>query len=354
MRWFCLLCLLPITLSAAPIDTFYGVIEVEEPILLELIENPIFQRLKSLHQYGVGYYTTHREEYTRYAHSLGVFALLRAQGLSLEEQVAGLLHDVSHTVFSHVGDWIFGKEHQEKDYQNTTHAVFLEESGLGEILRKYHFTVDQILPTEESFPALECRLPNLCADRIDYNIQGAYYRGFITYEEAKTLFEGLQFTQGTWLHRDWELLKKLVRFSLFMTEHCWGSATNHLSSRWLADAILRGIDLGSISYEEIHFGTDQVIWDRLINHQDPLIRKKMEMLPQTEDYYRLVDPSDADLLVKSKFRGIDPWVLSEEGLVRLTTTDPILAQDYQSAKERIQRGWAIKFCRQVTPQQTNF
>src|SRR5690554_5599914 len=108
-----LLFLIPSLIWGEKIETFYGLIDVEEPLLLELIEHPAFQRLKGVHQYGVSYYTTHKEEYTRYDHSLGVFALLRAKGSPLKEQVAGLLHDVSHTAFSHVGDWIFGKINQE-------------------------------------------------------------------------------------------------------------------------------------------------------------------------------------------------------------------------------------------------
>ncbi len=177
---FLLLLILPCMLAGKQIKTFYGPIEVEEPVLIELIDSPIFQRLKHIHQYGVSFYTTHPEEYNRYDHSIGVFALLRAKGASLEEQIAGLLHDVSHTAFSHVGDWVFGKENQEKAYQDNIHLTFLASSGLGEILKRHHFSIEQMLPKEELYPALENNLPNLCADRIDYNIQGAYYQGFIT------------------------------------------------------------------------------------------------------------------------------------------------------------------------------
>ena len=88
------------------------------------------QRLKSIHQYGVGYYTTHTEEYNRFDHSVGVFVVLKKKGAKLDEQIAGLLHDVSHTVFSHVGDWVFGKEYQEDDYQSTIHRLYLAVSGV--------------------------------------------------------------------------------------------------------------------------------------------------------------------------------------------------------------------------------
>lgn len=335
--------LLPYILCGRQIDTFYGAIEVEEPVLLELIDSPVFQRLKNIHQYGVSYYTTHKEEYNRYDHSIGVFTILRSNNASLKEQIAGLLHDVSHTAFSHVGDWIFGKENEEKDYQNDIHSLFLKTSGLEEILNKYHFTLDQILPEENLFPALENKLPNLCADRIDYNIQGAYYQGFITYEEALSIFKDLKFINHCWVSTQPKLMKKLTRFSLFMTKDCWGSPINYVTSRWLADAILRAIDLGSISYKELHFKTDQFIWDKLMVQDDEVIKKNMTMVMDAESYFSsTANSQDADYTVKSKFRGIDPWIVSGSKYLRLTEIDAELKEEYEREKELIKNGWFIK------------
>lgn len=338
-----LLILLPFILCARQIDTFYGPIEVQEPVLLELIDSPIFQRLKHIHQYGVAYFTTHKEEYTRYDHSLGVFTLLRTKGAPIEEQIAGLLHDVSHTAFSHVGDWIFGKENQVNNYQDSIHAKFLKESGLDDILKKYHFTIEQILPMEELFPALDNELPNLCADRIDYNIQGAYHQGFITYNEAVLIFKNIYFKDNRWISSYPELMKKLTLFSLFMTQDCWGSPSNYVTSRWLADAILRGVDLGSISFEEIHLGTDLEIWIKLMVHKDSIIQKKMNMIVNSHVYFSVVDDADkADYIVKSKFRGIDPWVKFESNCIRLTELDANLNQEFQRVKQIVNKGWPIK------------
>ena len=337
------------TLSALQVDTFYGAVDVEEPLLIDLIESPAFQRLKEIHQYGAAYYTTHREEYTRYNHSLGVFVILRAKGASLEEQAAGLLHDVSHTVFSHVGDWLFGKQNQEKDYQNSIHERYLTESGLTLILEEYGLTAEELIPTEEAFPMLEQRGPNLCADRIDYNIQGAYYQGLISREEALAIFEEIEFVEGNWVSENQELMTKLARSALLMTQTCWGGVTNHLHSQALADAILRGLEIGLISYEDIHFGTDREVWNALIYSQDPDIQEQMERLLHAQDYYTLVDPAEADLIVKSKFRGIDPWILSDGKVVRLTAIDRALAEEYQSVKEKLQSGWSLKIVAPTPP-----
>lgn len=337
-----LLLILPCFLFSRQIETFYGPIEVQEEVILELIDSPMFQRLKSVRQYGVSYYITHKEPFYRFDHSVGVFALLRMKGSSLEEQIAGLLHDVSHTAFSHVGDWVFGKENQEADYQDTIHQNYLEKSGLEDILKKYHLTAEQILPRNELFPALENSAPEMCADRIDYNIQGAYYQGFISYEEALEIYNDIQFVEGRWVSFKPDLMKKLVRFSLHMTQTCWGSPENYLTSKWLADAILKVIELGDLSYSELHFGTDQVIWDKLIQHEDPFIQLRMHMILNYKDYYAVVDPKDADMIIKNKFRGINPWILCGSICQRLNSLDADLSQEYENVKQIMKNGWPVK------------
>ncbi len=305
-----------------------------EPVLIELIESPAFERLKHIHQYGIAYYTTHKEEYTRYKHSLGVFAVLRMKGASLEEQIAGLLHDVSHTVFSHVGDWIFQKVGSEKDYQNDIHEEFLEKYGLGAILKKYNLSSKDVLPLEHLFPMLEQKKPNLCADRIDYNIQGAYYQGQLSLEEARELLNDLEFEEGKWVVSSRkDLALKIARFALFMSEDCWGSRINHMTSTWLSEAILRALDLKKLKLEDIHFGLDDAIWTLLIEIQDSVIQELMK---------KVLNPSNYSLpsgtFAPAKFSGIDPWIKDKNTLVRLTELDSDYCQEYEALKARMQKG----------------
>ncbi len=332
------------SIFAETIQTFYGPVNVEEPILVELIHCPALQRLKSIHQYGVSYYTqTHPEEYNRYDHSLGVFAVLRKNGASMEEQISGLLHDVSHTVFSHVGDWLFGKEYQEEDYQNTIHQLYLSYAGIEEILIKHGYTLNQVPPKGSKFQMLEQQLPNLCADRIDYNLQGAYYQGFLTKEEAIELYEDVHFVEGKWLITKLDLAKKLAQFSLFMTLDCWGSSENHLTSRWLADAMHKALDIGLLSWKDIHFGIDQDVWNKIFSSTEPFIQESMHKLMHAKDYYQLVAPSEAHFIVKFRNRGVDPWVLHEGGIVRLSSIDLEFAKQLENLKTKAAEGWPMQF-----------
>jgi len=337
--FLCFLFLFHQAFFAKPIETFYGTIEVTEPVLLELIESKPMQRLKDVRQYGISYYLTHSEEYTRYDHSLGVFAILRMKGMSLHEQIAGLLHDVSHTVFSHVGDYVFEQTSHQDSYQDNIHDWFLEKYGIGKILRKHGFTIEQVLAKSKHFIALEQELPNLCADRIDYNLQGAYHQKFLTKKEVQEVFEDLEFKEKKWISSKPHLMKKLARFSLFMTQDCWGSPENYFGSSWLAEALKRALEVKVITKEDIFFGTDQIVWEKLHQSKDPLLKNCLQKVTQVKERFSLVPDENADFHIKMKFRGVDPWIKKGGKLLRLTDLDEEIAKEFKEVKARMSKGW---------------
>ena len=329
-------------LAAKPIETFYGIIEVEEPVILELIDSRPMQRLKHVHQYGISYYTTHQEEYSRYDHSLGVFAILRLKGASLNEQIAGLLHDVSHTVFSHVGDYVFGQQDHQTSFQDNVHAWFLKRYGIGDILEKHGMEIDDVLHKSGKFRALEQELPNLCADRIDYNLQGAFHQGFLTRVDVQDILNDLCFQEEKWISTNPMLMKKLTRFSLHMTRSCWGSPINYMTSSWLAKCLAKALELDLISKEEIFFGVDDAVWQKLKALTHPEIQSNFSRILYPYRHFDLVSRQEAEIHAKMKFRGIDPWIRKGEKIVRLSTIDSEMAQEFESVKALMEKGWSIK------------
>ncbi|KAG2387733.1 hypothetical protein C9374_001327 [Naegleria lovaniensis] len=65
-------------------------------------------RLSKIHQAGAAWlWNVSTWNVTRLEHSIGVMLLIRKlKPLDLEQQLAGLLHDISHTAFSHVIDYM--------------------------------------------------------------------------------------------------------------------------------------------------------------------------------------------------------------------------------------------------------
>lgn len=194
-------------------DNLYGKFSIS-PLLDELINSRPFERLKGIHQGGGIFLVNPKLTLTRHEHSIGVMLLIKLLGGTEIEQVAGLLHDISHTAFSHVIDYVF--EHAGEDYHEEIYQRILENSEIPEILSKHGYALSEL--TDQDFNILEQPLPNLCADRIDYALRDLFYAGFINKEEVKDFISSIllheerimvtSIAQAQWFKSKFEVLNK--------------------------------------------------------------------------------------------------------------------------------------------------
>lgn len=130
-------CFVFVQLQAYTITTLFGSMEIGDQAVIDIIESQAMQRLKKINQYGIMVFLRTEPVYTRYEHSLGVFFLLSRFGASRQEAIFGLIHDVSHTVFSHVADYMHNCVCDKKSYQDTIMGWFTAHTDLYEILQKH-------------------------------------------------------------------------------------------------------------------------------------------------------------------------------------------------------------------------
>jgi len=96
-------------------DPVYGFIKVPFDIIYDLMEHPIFQRLRRIRQLGLTHFVYPGAMHTRFQHAMGAMhlmssavAILQSKGheITREESIAVhaaiLLHDIGHGPFSHV------------------------------------------------------------------------------------------------------------------------------------------------------------------------------------------------------------------------------------------------------------
>lgn len=96
-------------------DPVLGFINLQSEIIFDLIEHPVFQRLRRIKQLGLSYLVFPGANHSRFEHALGASHLmrqaisaLRLKGHEITEAEAEavtaaiLLHDVGHAPFSHV------------------------------------------------------------------------------------------------------------------------------------------------------------------------------------------------------------------------------------------------------------
>lgn len=162
-------------------DLIYGSFELPQ-IFDDLLNSKAVQRLGKIHHSGAIFLVNPEIAHTRLEHSIGVMLLIRLLGGTELEQIAGLLHDISHTTFSHVGDYIFGN--LEETYHEQLYESVLRASDVPLILEKHGYSIDLLLGG--NFSILEQPLPYLCADRVDYTLRDSIHARLITRQHARS------------------------------------------------------------------------------------------------------------------------------------------------------------------------
>lgn len=297
------------------IDRVYGQAIIDEPVILDLLALPEMQRLKGVDQ--AGYFTPYYPlaKHSRFEHSVGVYLLLRQHGASIREQIAGLLHDISHSVFSHCIDYVFAEGSEEKhSHQDNAFDGYVRKSGVPDVLDKHGYDLDYILD-DTNFPLKEKDIPDLCADRIDYSIRTAIVFDQRPAEEIRSLLRELKAVDGQWV---FDSLSAAQRFaSLFerMNRIYYSNIESALMFRTVGDVLKHALRQGYIVQSDLYTTDDEVLL-KVIAYSEKderlqyLLRRMNNEIPATND------EEEYEVKVLCKSRIVDPFFRNADGNAR--------------------------------------
>lgn len=313
-------------------DNIYKEFKIEDAVIIELLQSPLILRLKNISQYGVPDKYYHLKNYSRYEHSIGVMLLLKRLGTTLEEQVAGLIHDISHLAFSHVADWVFSQGNKgDENLQNTLMKEFVKDSKVASILIKYGFSLKRLLH-EENYLLLEREIPDLCADRIDYALREFKY--WLNPKIVKKCLNGFVNYNGEIVFVDQETAFLFAANFLKLQKEHWSGFEAmfryHLFSEALKLALKKGIIKRADFYQDEPF-----VLAKLENYGSSPIEEILNILKKKDlrDYKRNFGKK-----VFKKFRYIDPKVLTKGKLIRLSSLKKDFAQLINQQREISKKG----------------
>ncbi len=175
-------------------DPIYGRFTINEPVLQDCIHSQAVQRLHGVLQHGITGLIGLTQPITRFEHSVGAMLVVRQLGGTLPEQIAALLHDVSHTAFSHVIDHVLGSP-KEQSYHDEMKEAYMITTDLPAILARHVYDWTNFVD-EEAFPLLEQPAPRLCADRIDYFLRDCIGLGLATQADVDRAVGSLLVANG--------------------------------------------------------------------------------------------------------------------------------------------------------------
>lgn len=312
-------------------DAIYGGFDITEPVLQDIIKSKAFQRLANI---NMGSWAPKNPflsaSYSRYEHSIGVFLLLRKYGASIQEQIAGLIHDVSHSAFSHLSDRLFGDKisAQTSEYQDSVHNDFINNSDIAEIIENHGFALGEILD-DTNFILKEKTLPDLCADRMDYGLRAISHLkryGYMLDIDVRDLANKFVVTDMGFVMQNIDSARQFTKIFNFADEHIYSCFDTVFFETMMTEICLDAITKGILTYDDFWKLTD---WEILKKMQDSEIDFS-KMYRNPEDWR--ADTTDISARTEfQKLRRIDPLLIDIDGKIKhLSEIDATYAQYIQN------------------------
>lgn len=161
-------------------DPLFGDIHITD-VAQRLIDNEWMQRLRYIKQLGFDYLVYPAANHSRFEHSLGTMKVTSDITSKIfikddpELAIAGLMHDIGHTPFSHQSEEIATK------YLRKTHeeigASIISESSIHDVISESTLSLKKVLSYFKGKSRGKLITGPLGSDRIDYLMRDAYHTG---------------------------------------------------------------------------------------------------------------------------------------------------------------------------------
>jgi len=306
-------------------DRIYDTFNITSPVILEIIKSTPLQRLKHISQMGPPNKFYHIKGYSRYEHSIGVMLLLKHLGASESEQIAGLIHDISHTAFSHIIDWVIGTGHIES-YQDDQHMKMVEQSKIPSLLIRFGINPHTVLDYKH-FSLLEQNIPNLCADRVDYALRE------FPLEIAKMCYHNLVAINNQIVFKNKKSAQLFATHFLLRQKIHWGGYEAVTRYTLFAKALRFALEDSLITINDF-MDDEKKILSKLTKSKNVSLIRILSVLRNKDLSYL----SKSTVATQKKFRYVDPLYLENNKVLRLTKTDSNFVLQTQKAKEENQIG----------------
>jgi len=301
-------------------DSVYGSVEITEPVVLDLINTVAMQRLHGVLQHGVSALIGVTSATTRFEHSLGVMLLVRRLGASLDEQIAALLHDISHTAFSHVIDYVFDG-HNDQNFHDQHKVEYVAGTDIPAVLDVYGLRWLDYME-EDSFPLLEQPSPHLCADRLDYFLRDIRDLGLADDSDLDFALQHLIVENNRIVVDSIESARWLGYTFIAADKASWANFREVGLYELTARAIRRGLAIGVLTDADL-WGTDQPAWEKLQRSRDTKLQHDLQRVKASTRF--VWDEQSPEFRVSTKLRSIDPDVYINGGVQPLSALDPAFA-----------------------------
>ena len=298
-------------------------------LLTELMAAPPVTRLKGVSQAGAPALLKRTRSVTRYEHSLGVMGLARRLGLSQQHQTIALLHDATHSAFSHTLDYLVRNDREDTHEQHA--ATLLADPSLAGLVGG-----DDLAAV---VAAITSKPPWLrVLDAVDYTLRDLLRAGLLQQRTAHEVTRSLVTIDDQVCFATIEAAWTFTMLMVEASTRLYADQVDLFLHSALADLLDRALDRQVLAPQDILTADDATVLERLRRdaHLKLLLGDFVSLHPSN-----LRERRDRQRIT-SKARLFDPPVrASATEVVPLSELDPTWQRTRDAAQRRAEHGMTL-------------
>ncbi|MDD3178017.1 MAG: HD domain-containing protein [Candidatus ainarchaeum sp.] len=287
------------------VDKVYGEFEFNEDIILKILNCKSILRLKKIEQMGLPPKLHYNLGFSRFEHTLGVLCLCYKFNLSLEHKIAAIFHDLAHTAFSHVYDYLV-KNYEENFHDNNLKILLDNDKEIKSILKEYNIDIKQFYNIEDKFEIIKRKDRFLNFDRFDYTLREFFYLKK-DLNKINMFLENIFLKDDCIIFKTYGLAKKFKEIYIYFSQNHWGDANHKTRYSIFVDSLKKALDLNLITFDDF-YKTDDYILDILYSSNNKYILEKLKQLETGN--FKLRE-------IKAKNRVLDIKYISKDKIISI-------------------------------------
>jgi hypothetical protein len=174
----------------------------------------------------------------RWDHGWGSMVLARMIGRQLDlspeesrrKELRALLSDMSQWAFSHLGDFMLQGMGGPEDAHDSNQLRLLVATGVGEVVARHGYDIEELLVSSDTQPWEECPKPNLNIDNLDYLLRQSLrmFAGVPELTEGVKQFPFIINENGNVVVTDQKFARVLTKAALLLPTEHWQEPTHRL------------------------------------------------------------------------------------------------------------------------------
>lgn len=305
------------------VDDYYRILSPDFPdFLRDYTELPLLRRLAGVGLLcGTDWTPLYRNRfyYSRLDHSTGVALIIWHFTHDKAQTLAGLLHDVSSPVFSHVADFRKGDALTQESTEDANIRMVKDDKALRALLDRDGLPAEQVADYHK-YPVADNEVPQLSADRLEYMFpSGMALEGSWTLEDVAAAYNDIV------LCRSEDGKPELGFRTLYIAEdycrrfcntgHVLQLNENKLTLQLLAEIVNRAMKLGLLSEDDCYTRSEADVIELFDAYSGDAEFERLFRTFRTMTHIEHTDeplPGHFCVSLKVKQRYINPLVVSGE------------------------------------------